>query len=275
VVDISSFDPTISEHAHSMTAPLIVAVARGIEGLFRARFQKHWVITTARADKPERAMLLALDDEQQIVGANRDARTSLEKKGHAPGSNVRLWDIFERNDLLFRRRNSGDTSGSLTCLSNGAAVPAIVTPPRPAYMGKFRLAPDSVFWRPRTDALLAGHGPAPADPRLGLTPAVARRVRDYVDAHLDGKLSVKTLAAVAGVSESHFIRAFKTAEGMTPHAFVLECRLAKARHLLIESPLSLSAIAAVVGFADQSHLARHFRQRHGISPSEFRKTQAG
>jgi len=275
VVDVSSFDPTISEHAHSMTAPLIEAVARGIEErLFRVRFHKQWVIATARADRPGTAMLLAVDDSQQIIGVNRAARAALEKKGHDPYSGLRLWDIFEHSDVLFRRRNSGDTSGWLTCRTNGGAMPTIVTPPLPTYMGKFGLAADSLMWRPRCDALLAGHGPAPADRHLGLTPMAARRVRDHVDAHLDGDLSVKTLAAVAGLSESHFIRAFKTAEGMTPHAFVLERRLVKARWLLIESALSLSEIAAAVGFADQSHLARHFRQRLGVSPSEFRKSQA-
>ncbi|MBV8392501.1 MAG: helix-turn-helix domain-containing protein [Alphaproteobacteria bacterium] len=276
VVDISSFDPKISDRAHSMTEPLIVAVARGIEErLFRARYPRHWVITTARADRPDHAMLLAVDEDRRIVGTSHGARRAIEKTGHDLANGLSLWDLFERNDVLFRRRNNGDTAGSLTCREDGIPLATIVTPPLPAYMGKFRLEPDSLLWRPRADALLSGHGPATADPHLGLTPAAMRRINDHIDAHLDGDLSVKSLATVAGLSESHFIRAFKVAEGVTPHAFVLERRLAKARRLLIKSSLPLSEIAAAVGFADQSHLARRFRQRIGVSPSEFRKSQAG
>jgi len=52
---------------------------------------------------------------------------------------------------------------------------------------------------------------------------------------------------------------------------VLERRIAKARKLLINTDLCLSEIALEVGFADQSHFARRFRQTLGVSPGQFRK----
>lgn len=274
VIDVSSFDLKLSEHAHSMTGALTVAVARGIEErLFRARFPREWVIAVARPDNPRIGMLLAVDDALRIVGANRDARAALAAKGHDLDQGICLWSVFRRNDKLFRRRSAGDVSGTLTCDATGDDWPAILTPPVPSFLGKFRLSSDSLFWRPRIDALLAGHLPASADPKLGLTPTALRRVREYIDAHLEGDLSLKTLAQIAGLSISHFARAFKKTEGMTPHAYVLERRLAHARKLLLETKLSLSEIAFAVGFADQSHFARRFRRQIGVAPNEFRRSQ--
>ena len=58
-------------------------------------------------------------------------------------------------------------------------------------------------------------------------------------------------------------------EGTTPDAFVLERRLAKSRELLARTDLSLSEVAFAVGFADQIHFTRHFRQMVGVSPGQF------
>ena len=69
----------------------------------------------------------------------------------------------------------------------------------------------------------------------------------------------------------HFARTFKQSEGATPHTFVLERRLARARELLTRTDLSLSEVAFAVGFADQSHFTRRFRQMVGVSPEQFRK----
>jgi len=60
---------------------------------------------------------------------------------------------------------------------------------------------------------------------------------------------------------------------MTPHAYVLAQRVAKAQNLLEHADLSLSQIAIAVGFADQSHLTRRFRQVAGISPGRYRRFQ--
>ena len=109
--------------------------------------------------------------------------------------------------------------------------------------------------------------------RGGLPPGVLKRVHEYIEAHLEDRPSLEKLAATAGLSVFHFARAFKQSQGMTPHSYVLHRRVARAQELLSATDLSLSQIALVSGFADQSHFTRHFRQRVGVPPSSFRRSQ--
>jgi len=88
---------------------------------------------------------------------------------------------------------------------------------------------------------------------------------------MDQNIELESLAATVELSLYHFARTFKQSEGTTPHTFVLERRLARARELLTRTDLSLSEVAFAVGFADQSHFTRRFRQMVGVSPGQFRK----
>jgi transcriptional regulator GlxA family with amidase domain len=97
--------------------------------------------------------------------------------------------------------------------------------------------------------------------------------REYVDAHLGGSMDLATLAGVVGVSIHHFARGFKHSTGITPHHYLTQKRVERAQHLLADTELSLSEIAYAVGFSDQSHLARHFRQMLGVTPGQFRWAQ--
>jgi AraC family transcriptional regulator len=85
---------------------------------------------------------------------------------------------------------------------------------------------------------------------------------------MDQNIEFESLAATAELSLYHFAHTFKQSEGTTPHAFVLERRLARARELLARTDLSLSEVAFAVGFADQSHFA--FAKWIGVSPGQFR-----
>jgi AraC family transcriptional regulator len=92
-------------------------------------------------------------------------------------------------------------------------------------------------------------------------------VIDYIEANLACDLRLVELSAVAGVSRSHFARAFRNAVGMAPHAFVLQQRLARAIEWLTPRTLSMSEVAARCGFADQAHLTRAFKSKFGRPPS--------
>ncbi|HXH03136.1 MAG TPA: helix-turn-helix domain-containing protein [Candidatus Competibacteraceae bacterium] len=107
--------------------------------------------------------------------------------------------------------------------------------------------------------------------RGGLAPAVRRRVLDYIDAHLDAPLTLGELATVAGLSEYHFARMFRVSLGSSPHDYVLEQRLGRARRLLSDGRLALAEIALRCGFSSQSHFGQCFRRRYGVSPGEFRR----
>jgi AraC-like DNA-binding protein len=97
------------------------------------------------------------------------------------------------------------------------------------------------------------------------------RVKAYVDAHLDAPILIRDLAGVAQRSSAYFCRAFKRTFGETPHAFIIARRLHRANELMLTSDESLSEIALCCGFADQAHLSKVFRSRHGQSPAVWRR----
>jgi AraC family transcriptional regulator len=98
-----------------------------------------------------------------------------------------------------------------------------------------------------------------------------RRVRDYIDAHLGGRIRVADLSALVQRSEAHFARAFKRTFGVTPHVYVLRRRVEKASQLMLVSDNSLSDIALACGMADQPHLCKIFRQLTGQTPAAWRR----
>lgn len=106
--------------------------------------------------------------------------------------------------------------------------------------------------------------------RGGLPPRALRRVHAYIEEHLGEPISLHQLAEIAGLSLYHFARAFKKSEGVPPHQLLLLSRVRRARELLANTERPLSEIALDVGFADQSHLARRFREHFGISPRSYR-----
>ena len=106
--------------------------------------------------------------------------------------------------------------------------------------------------------------------RGGLPPRALRRVREYVQAHLDETISVEALAGIAGLSKCHFARAFKQSEGVTPHSYVVQSRVRHAQQLIAGTDLPLTQIALACGFADSSHLSRRFREHVDITPSSYR-----
>ena len=105
------------------------------------------------------------------------------------------------------------------------------------------------------------------DPRL---PLVAQRARDYLHSHLHQDIGLDDLAQVTGVDRFRLSRAFKAAFGMAPHAYLIQLRLTRARHLLArgEAPVS---VAAALGFADQSHLGRWFQRAYRMTPADYRR----
>jgi len=106
--------------------------------------------------------------------------------------------------------------------------------------------------------------------RGGLPPRALRRVREYVLAHIEENITIQALASIVGLSRFHFTRAFKQSEGVTPHQFLLQCRVKRVQQLLTATELPLSQIALAAGFSDQSHCSRRFRELVGITPSRYR-----
>lgn len=111
--------------------------------------------------------------------------------------------------------------------------------------------------------------------REALAPAIRRRVAEEIDRRLGEKISVAALAEEAGLSRSHFTRAFAGSFGETPARYLLQRRIARARALLLETERPVTEIALSCGFADHAHFSTAFRKEIGLAPSAYRKTAAG
>lgn len=95
-----------------------------------------------------------------------------------------------------------------------------------------------------------------------------RRVREYIHEHFDEAISLAELAALADLSPYHLHRVFTLETGVPPHAYQTQLRVNRAKTLL-RSGVRLPEIALATGFADQSHLTRHFRRLVGTTPGRF------
>ena len=118
-------------------------------------------------------------------------------------------------------------------------------------------------------------GASPGPRRSGLSPFVLKRVREYVASHLAGTIRLEQLAALAGLSAFHFSRAFKASTGLSPHAYVLHCRISESKRLLSGSNLTISDVARRTGFSSTGQLSRRFRAFTGTTPTAFRRLSPG
>jgi AraC family transcriptional regulator len=112
-----------------------------------------------------------------------------------------------------------------------------------------------------------------ADERSGVTfsRSKASRLRDYIEANLGKEMALVELADVVGLSSHYFSQVFKNTFGATPHRYVLCQRIKEARRLLAAQGFSISDVAMALGFADQSHFTRIFRQMTGTTPKQFQR----
>jgi AraC-like DNA-binding protein len=107
--------------------------------------------------------------------------------------------------------------------------------------------------------------------RGGLAPYQERRAKELMVASLDEDISLSRLATECGLSVRHFARAFRQSTGLSPHRWLIECRIERAKELLLDRRLSLTEIALICGFADQSHFTRAFTATVGISPGAWHR----
>jgi AraC-like DNA-binding protein len=98
-----------------------------------------------------------------------------------------------------------------------------------------------------------------------------RRAKELIAANLTGGITLADLAKACELSIRHFTRAFRGSTGMSPHGWLLQLRIEKAKSLLMSSRRMLADIALECGFADQSHFTRAFQRSAGLSPSAWQR----
>src|SRR3984893_12823418 len=107
--------------------------------------------------------------------------------------------------------------------------------------------------------------------RGGLAGHQLRRIKEFLDVHISKEIGISELASLVGLSQFHFIRAFKCLVGRSPYQYVLSERISAAKEMLSKSDLSIADVALAVGFSDASQLNRVFRRLIGVTPTAFRR----
>ena len=115
----------------------------------------------------------------------------------------------------------------------------------------------------------------PACTRGGLSSGTLRRIGEYVERELAASIRLHDMAAMAGLSDCHFARAFKQSTGLTPHRYVMHRRVERAVELIRGTSLPMCQVALEVGFCDQSHFSRVVSRATGQAPRELRRAGLG
>jgi AraC-like DNA-binding protein len=278
VLDVSAVASHGPDRPEQLALSATIAAARAIEErIFREHFRHAWIVAATPSDETVAALLLAVDEDQRIVGADRVARSAFSLDNRRLANGVHLSAIFEYSLAFFRRHGGQDLPVRLSRIGHDDEWRALITPPL-AKSSVSRNSPEAVVHsQPRLSMLSYMQVPDTEYlNRGGLAPALTRRICDFIDAHLSEKVSLDDLSAMAGLSHHHFARAFQQSVGIPPHKYLLRRRLEHVQKMLRDTQLPLSEIAQVAGFSDQSHLARHFRRVTGISPglARARKREA-
>lgn len=124
----------------------------------------------------------------------------------------------------------------------------------------------------QASALLGTHIERLAEhaPRSRLAPWQVKRAVRFIDENAGRRFHVREIAAALRLSPGYFSHAFKDSFGQSAKAYIIERRLERAKHLMIESAATLAQIAEACGFADQAHFSRTFNTRVGDTPSRWR-----
>jgi AraC family transcriptional regulator len=119
-------------------------------------------------------------------------------------------------------------------------------------------------------------GAAPRRLSGGLAAWQVRRVTDYLSSHLHETVPLAELAAIAGLSPFHFVRAFKHSTGLPPHAWLTQRRIERARELMLAHPaMPLMEVALCIGYASQTAFGAAFKRVVGMTPAEWRRERLG
>jgi AraC family transcriptional regulator len=188
-------------------------------------------------------------------------RTRLDELSHAFGgpSNVR----FEYRDLI----DDPVIAGVAARFRSAMFAPEPWDPMRIEALGEFL----AVHFLETYHGIKGVRG----DRIRKLEPEVFRRVTEYIAAHLDGPMTLRTLAQLAGQSPFHFAKSFRITTAVPPYTFVTARRMDRAMTLLRTTPLPVRDVAVRVGYVSLSHFLRNFRSAWGQNPHDFRGDPRG
>jgi AraC-like DNA-binding protein len=188
-------------------------------------------------------------------------------------------DLHVHKDRLLRYLSpSVGTSAALTALRRPVEIQDVGAIETLACLLVDEVASPSkhaIFAESLVGSIVAGlleipeHDGEPANGRL--TQAQMNKLISRINARSDCRMTVADMAATVGLSESWFANVFKQTMGTTPLQWQLGKRIDLAKQLLAESNMTVAGIAAQLGFSDQAHLTKTFRQIAGETPAAWRR----
>ncbi len=98
-----------------------------------------------------------------------------------------------------------------------------------------------------------------------------RQLRQLLDEHITGQVSLAWAAATLDRSIPHLVRSFTRQFGLSPHAYVIGCRIEAARRLMLQGAAP-AEVATAVGFYDQAHFTRHFKRHTATTPAGYARS---
>lgn len=111
--------------------------------------------------------------------------------------------------------------------------------------------------------------PPENDEKINMT--TTEQVREFIEAHYKEDISCQHIAKEFFISQEHLSRTFKQKYGVSPSAYIQDCRIREGKRLLMTTPLSITDVAARIGYANYSYFSNVFKQATGMSPVEYRK----
>jgi len=227
VLDVSAVILDGTERTQQLALAATIASARAVEErLFREFFPHAWIIAASRCDDSRPALLLALDDDQRIVGADHVARRAFCASHSNLTNGVPLAAIFDYSLSIFRRGSGQDIPSVLTQTDGLGSWKTLITRPLSRSRGSHTSPESIVHGQPRIPKLDdLSRTDVPPLSRGGLSPALTHRICKYIESHLAERISLEALASMAGLSTHHFARAFRQSLGAPPHGYLLQRRL--------------------------------------------------
>ena len=124
----------------------------------------------------------------------------------------------------------------------------------------------------RVSAISRSSEPWQVQTAAGLPDYELRSLNDFIEANLEGEITLAAMACACGIGTKSFVRAFAATTGKSPYQYVIAARVERAKRLIEQDQEGLAEIALRCGFSHQEHLTRAFRRLTGQTPGRYRRS---
>lgn len=176
-------------------------------------------------------------------------------------------DVFRNifNGVTDRYDTPYITSGVIKDIHLAHSISRLVTD---VINGGDRLETDSRLMGLLSAAVIRHSDKRPSDIRTYRLGGKLSKVKEYINDNIEKKMTLNELAELAGLSQYHFARSFKSDCGLAPYEYVSVKRAERAKNMLFSGVKPVDA-SAECGYTDQSHMNRFLKKYYGITPSDF------